>query len=53
MRPGRDPRDADLTPRERQALANENSGTETRRGEVIANRGAAGVVKSDTAGKGD
>jgi len=46
MRPGSDPRDGDLDGRERQALCNENSGTEARRVEVIARRGGANVIKA-------
>lgn len=45
MRPGSDPRDGGLDDRARQALRNENCGTETRRTEVVARRAAALVVK--------
>ena len=38
-RPGSDPRDKDLTERERKALANENSGSTGRRAAVVAGRG--------------
>lgn len=48
MRPGRDKRDADLTARERTALANENSGTTSRRQEVVSRRAAAAVTKVGT-----
>jgi hypothetical protein len=45
MRPGSDPRDGDLDGRARQALRNENCGTEARRAEVVARRAAAVIVK--------
>ena len=45
---GSDPRDKDLDAREMRALANENSGTETRRREVVARRAQAAVTVSGT-----
>jgi hypothetical protein len=48
MRPGRDARDGNLDEREMRALANENSGTETRRREVVARRAQAAATVSGT-----
>lgn len=44
-RPGHDARDKDLDNREKQAIRNENSGSTTRRQEVVTRRAGADVVK--------